>query len=72
MLEGHAVDTALKRPVDLPAEELGHGVVGGAQRKLHADRQVQRPLQDRARSGGAEDEPSSVFLVTAVKKELGV
>ena len=62
MLEGHAVGTALKRPVDLPAEELGHGVVGGAQCKLHADRELQRPLQDRARSGGRRKErPAASF-----------
>ena len=54
MLEGHAVGTALKRPVYLPAEELGHGVVGGAQRKLDADRKLQRPLQDRARTRGVK------------------
>ena len=48
----HAICSALKRRVDSTAKELGHGVVGGTQRKLHADRERQRPLQDRVRAGG--------------------
>ena len=52
VLEWHALGTALKRCVDCTAKELGHGVIGGAQCKLHADRERQRPLQDRARAGG--------------------
>ena len=42
--EWHATCTALKRRVDGTAEELGHGVVGGAQCKLHADRELQLPV----------------------------
>ena len=52
MPEWHASCTALKRRVDGAAEELGHGIVGGAKLKLHADRELQWPLQDRARTGG--------------------
>jgi len=60
----HAICSALKRRVDSTAKELGHGVVGGAQCKLHADRERQRPLQDRARTGGRD---ALQRLLTAVK-----
>ena len=60
----HAICSALKRRVDSTAKELGHGVVGGAQCKLHADRERQRPLQDRARTGGRD---ALQRLLTALK-----